>query len=630
MTPFSRVISWLTSLVALFVVFTATPLRAQAVWEDYQGDTNVLGNLMQDKPGVTYSNSTGNYLTDLANLRAIAATPAYATRTGTASTIDFGEAGNTLCNLWADSWGSSDACQNDATGRVLYVMVKFPAAGQYSFTAAHDDGIDIDLSSDYANTSYRTANYDIAVGQPALGWTDGDNFFDPVPGSFNAGGTNRCALMRIYWNNNGGPTRLRLAWTKPDGTTEIVPSTQLAHPGQATSSTGCTGTITNTANQAWLTVNKLVGTSGRIAAADQFTISVTTGVTKLSSASTSGSGTGQAASTGAFTISTLTTYVLGDVMAAGSGSAITLYNRTISCTRNGLAFTPGGSAGAWTIAASSSADAVVCNITNARKTALLQLRKTWVNAVTGDVVTLPATTGFSANSANFTATANTANETDSGVAVAVGIGETGTLWGETSTSGVTTRYRSVLSCSTGTLSGTSGFTANTLTVPTSAADGTITCTYTNTYNPPLAVAIQSTPYSDPINGTTNPLEVPDGLVNYRIALTSPASFIMDGGTITLVDPLPSKLALYVSDLGTSGSGPASFTGTGSGLSYSFVSLSSTSDSIDFSNDGGATWTYVPTPDANGMDPAVNAIRIRLSGTMASSTSAELGLRAKIL
>jgi trimeric autotransporter adhesin len=37
--------------------------------------------------------------------------------------------------------------------------------------------------------------------------------------------------------------------------------------------------------------------------------------------------------------------------------------------------------------------------------------------------------------------------------------------------------------------------------------------------------------------------------------------------------------------------------------------------VDFSNDGGVTWTYVPVPDGAGYDAAVTDIRMRPKGTM---------------
>jgi hypothetical protein len=53
----------------------------------------------------------------------------------------------------------------------------------------------------------------------------------------------------------------------------------------------------------------------------------------------------------------------------------------------------------------------------------------------------------------------------------------------------------------------------------------------------------------------------------------------------------------------------------SALTWTFTALNNLTDDLDFSNDGGATWTYVPVPDAAGYDGAVNAIRMRPKGVM---------------
>jgi hypothetical protein len=41
--------------------------------------------------------------------------------------------------------------------------------------------------------------------------------------------------------------------------------------------------------------------------------------------------------------------------------------------------------------------------------------------------------------------------------------------------------------------------------------------------------------------------------------------------------------------------------------------------LDFSNDGGATWTYTPSANADGCDPSVTSIRVKPQGTMAANT-----------
>ena len=75
---------------------------------------------------------------------------------------------------------------------------------------------------------------------------------------------------------------------------------------------------------------------------------------------------------------------------------------------------------------------------------------------------------------------------------------------------------------------------------------------------------------------------------------------------------------HVGDLGGAGSGPIVFVqgSPSSALTWTFTSLSSLTDDIDFSNDNGATWTFVPTPP---YDAAVNRIRLNPKGTMAAAS-----------
>jgi hypothetical protein len=47
----------------------------------------------------------------------------------------------------------------------------------------------------------------------------------------------------------------------------------------------------------------------------------------------------------------------------------------------------------------------------------------------------------------------------------------------------------------------------------------------------------------------------------------------------------------------------------------FESLTSATDDVEFSNNNGTTFDYQPTPDAEGFDPLITDVRIRLGGTM---------------
>lgn len=149
------------------------------------------------------------------------------------------------------------------------------------------------------------------------------------------------------------------------------------------------------------------------------------------------------------------------------------------------------------------------------------------------------------------------------------------------------------------------------------------------FKPALTLSKSSVAYSDPQSGTANPKLIPGGVAQYTISATSPASYTITNDSITLVDTTPTNSALVVTDIGGAGSGPAAFTAGTSGLTYAFTSLASTTDDIEFSNNGGATYTYAPVADANGADSAVTHLRLRPKGTMAASSSFSFALRYRV-
>ncbi|NNE44300.1 MAG: hypothetical protein HKN12_08815 [Gemmatimonadetes bacterium] len=57
------------------------------------------------------------------------------------------------------------------------------------------------------------------------------------------------------------------------------------------------------------------------------------------------------------------------------------------------------------------------------------------------------------------------------------------------------------------------------------------------------------------------------------------------------------------------------------MSFNFASLGSAADDLEFSADGGASFSYVPVPDAQGVDPLVTHLRVRPRGTLAASAGA---------
>jgi hypothetical protein len=149
------------------------------------------------------------------------------------------------------------------------------------------------------------------------------------------------------------------------------------------------------------------------------------------------------------------------------------------------------------------------------------------------------------------------------------------------------------------------------------------------FKPAVTLVKTSAAYSDPQNGTVNPKLIPGAVAEYAIVATSPADYTVSNNSIVLTDATPANTDMVVTNIGGAGSGPAAFTAGTSGLSYSFTSLASTTDNIDFSNNNGTSWTYAPVADANGVDPNVTTVRLRPQGMMAASSTASFRLRYRI-
>ena len=154
--------------------------------------------------------------------------------------------------------------------------------------------------------------------------------------------------------------------------------------------------------------------------------------------------------------------------------------------------------------------------------------------------------------------------------------------------------------------------------------------------PALTVVKSNSVVSDPYNGATNPKAIPGAVVTYSVSVTNSNAGTADSGTSIITDAVPSTMRLYVGDVGGAGSGPVAFTdgSPSSGLSYTFTSLASTTDSISFSNNGGVTFTYTPTADANGYDSSVTHFRVSPTGTFAgaaagSNPSFQLQMRMQV-
>lgn len=149
----------------------------------------------------------------------------------------------------------------------------------------------------------------------------------------------------------------------------------------------------------------------------------------------------------------------------------------------------------------------------------------------------------------------------------------------------------------------------------------VTDTITAIEGPSLVLTKGVSTHSDPINLTVNPKAIPGSVVEYSITIANQGAGTVDADTIVIVDPVPDNACMLVEDIAGTGSGPVSFQdgSPSSDLSYSFISLGSPADDVGFSNDGGLTFNYTPTPDASGCDASVTHLDINPTGQFAADT-----------
>jgi uncharacterized repeat protein (TIGR01451 family) len=127
--------------------------------------------------------------------------------------------------------------------------------------------------------------------------------------------------------------------------------------------------------------------------------------------------------------------------------------------------------------------------------------------------------------------------------------------------------------------------------------------------PSLTVLKTSTVLSDPVNLAVNPKRIPRAVVRYDIVMSNSGPGTVDSNTLVIIDPIPTDTALYVAT--TSGNPVVFMNGTPvSGLTYNYPA------NVTYSSVGASgPWTHVPSPDADGFDAAVRAMRVAPGGTM---------------
>lgn len=139
----------------------------------------------------------------------------------------------------------------------------------------------------------------------------------------------------------------------------------------------------------------------------------------------------------------------------------------------------------------------------------------------------------------------------------------------------------------------------------------------------------ATVVSDPMNGALTPKAIPGAKVDYTITVTNGTGVALDKDKTIVTDAIPAKTKLCVADLNGAGSGPVVASTLLTGLTYTFTSLSSTSDDLEFSNNSGSTYVYTPVADSDGCDAAVTNIRIKPKGNQAIAAAPAFRFRVMV-
>lgn len=146
-------------------------------------------------------------------------------------------------------------------------------------------------------------------------------------------------------------------------------------------------------------------------------------------------------------------------------------------------------------------------------------------------------------------------------------------------------------------------------------EGTVSDTAANSFDvetpEPLVMKTVSV-VSDPVEGSLEPKAIPGAVVAYNVVVYNTGKGPIDAGSLSITDAVPVDSTFELT-----ASPPFTFT---DGAVPSGLSVTAGSDAnILYSNNGGATWTYVPTCTRPCVDPAITDIKITLGGQMVGAT-----------
>ncbi|MCC2978240.1 spore coat protein U domain-containing protein [Sphingomonas sp. PL-96] len=121
---------------------------------------------------------------------------------------------------------------------------------------------------------------------------------------------------------------------------------------------------------------------------------------------------------------------------------------------------------------------------------------------------------------------------------------------------------------------------------------------------------------DPVNGVSSPKAIPGSKQRLSVSMINPDIVPIDNGMIVVV-PISGRQPIALDGDGTAEASNVVTATIGKSTSLTYTGPASASDDVEFSSDGGSTWTYVPTPGDPTSQRGVTAIRFRPRGGLAA-------------
>jgi len=143
---------------------------------------------------------------------------------------------------------------------------------------------------------------------------------------------------------------------------------------------------------------------------------------------------------------------------------------------------------------------------------------------------------------------------------------------------------------------------------------------------PTISTVAATTWDDQ-NGASFPKSIPGAKRRMTVTVGNPDIAAQDNNAVAVVVATPPNTTVALDGDGTTSVFAAFTEGSpASGLTFSYVSGTSTSDDVEFSSDNGATWTFAPTAATQA---SVTHVRLKTRGAMATKSNFTVKLAYKV-